>query len=91
MATAGGYFSYGVCVYPGYEFFKRLFFEWAGAEATLQLRIPLVLLAGAVATFFTCFAITPFEAVRIRMVECPAYAKGFAGAVGRFVTEGGVA
>ena len=42
----------------------------------LGARVPLVLLAGAVATVFTCFAITPFEAVRIRMVECPAYAPG---------------
>ena len=91
VATGGGYFSYGVCVYPGYEFFKRLFFEAAGAELVLQARVPLVLLAGAVATFFTCFAITPFEAVRIRMVECPNYAESFAGAVGRYLREGGVA
>ena len=33
--------------------------------------MPLVLFAGAVATIFTCFLITPFEAVRIRMVERP--------------------
>ena len=66
-----GYFSYGICVYPLYEFFKRALFELAGAEVVLLARIPLVLLSGAIATFFTCFAITPFEAVRIRMVECP--------------------
>ena len=53
-------------------------------------RVPLVLLAGAIATVFTCFAITPFEAVRIRMVECPAYAPGFLPAVRRYVDEGGV-
>ena len=88
-ATGAGYFSYGVCVYPLYEFFKRTFFELAGASTVLEARVPLVLLAGATATFFTCFAITPFEAVRIRMVECPSYADSMLGAFRRFVDEGG--
>ena len=91
VATGGGYLSYGACLYPGYEFFQRLFFHWAGAEAVTEGRVPLVLLSGAVATFFTCFAITPFEAVRIRMVEYPTYAPSFVGAATRYVREGGVA
>jgi len=89
-ATGAGYFTYGVCVYPLYEFFKRTFFELAGAEAVLASRVPLVLLAGATATFFTCFAITPFETVRIRMVECPVYADSMLGAFERFRTEAGL-
>ena len=89
-ATGAGYFSYGVCVYPLYEFFKRLFFEAAGAEAVLAARVPLVLLAGATATFFTCFAITPFETVRIRMVECPGYAPSMLAAFDRFRVEAGL-
>ena len=88
-ATGAGYFTYGVCVYPLYELFKRLIFEWAGNEMVLAARVPLVLLAGAVATFFTCFAITPFEAVRIRMVECPSYAPSVDRAFGRYIDEGG--
>jgi len=88
-ATGAGYFTYGVCVYPLYELFKRLIFEWAGSEMVLAARVPLVLLAGAVATFFTCFAITPFEAVRIRMVECPSYASSVDRAFGRYIDEGG--
>ena len=91
VATGGGYLSYGACLYPGYEFFQRLFFLWAGTEAVMEARVPLVLLSGAVATFFTCVAITPFEAVRIRMVEYPAYAPSFVGAATRYVREGGVA
>ena len=51
-------------VYPGYEFFKRLFLEFAGAQLALDARVPLIIAAGATATVFTCFAITPFEAVR---------------------------
>jgi len=79
-----------VCVYPLYEFFKRFFFAVAGPDMVLGARVPLVLLAGAVATVFTCFAITPFEAVRIRMVECPSYAPNLGGGVERYVREGGI-
>lgn len=56
----------------------------------LSARVPLVLLAGATATFFTCFAITPFETVRIRMVECPGYANNMLAAFDRFRLEGGL-
>ena len=88
-ATGAGYFMYGVSVYPGYEFAKRLLFGLAGSTITLEYRVPLVLLAGALATVLTCFLITPFEALRIRMVECPAYAPNFGAAYSRYVDEGG--
>jgi len=89
QATGAGYFAYGVSVYPGYEFFKRVLFAFAGPTAVLESRVPLVLLAGALATVVTCFFITPFEAVRIRMVECPTYAPSFFSAVTRYAEEGG--
>lgn len=89
QATGGGYFMYGVSVYPGYELAKRLLFEAAGPTATMEWRVPLVLLAGALATIVTCFLITPFEALRIRQVECPNYAPNFGGALQRYVSEGG--
>ena len=89
-ATGFGYFAYGVSVYPGYEFFKRLFFELAGETLVLDARVPLVLLAGAAATVVTCFLITPFEALRIRMVECPGYAPNLQAAASRYVSEGGL-
>ena len=89
QATGAGYFMYGVSVYPGYELAKRVLFELAGPTGVLEARIPLVLLAGALATIVTCFLITPFEALRIRMVECPGYAPNFAAAYKRYVSEGG--
>lgn len=89
QATGAGYFAYGVSVYPGYELAKRVLFALAGPTAVLEARVPLVLVAGALATIVTCFLITPFEAVRIRMVECPGYADSFASATRRFVNEGG--
>ena len=51
--------------------------------------MPLVLLAGALATIVTCFLITPFEALRIRMVECPGYAPNFLAAYKRYTDAGG--
>ena len=74
QATWWGYFAYGMSVYPGYELWKRVLFEMAGPMALYEYRVPLVLLAGALATIVTCFLITPFEAVRIRMVDDPEFA-----------------
>ena len=88
-ATGFGYFLYGVSVYPGYEFFRRFFFELAGPQLELVARVPLVLLAGATATVFTCFLITPFETVRIRMVEDPEFAPDLRAALQRYVDEAG--
>ena len=67
--TLLGYLWYGVTVYPGYEFFKRLYLSLVPAE---ELRVLLVLLAGATATVFACFGVCPAEACRIRMVTDPA-------------------
>ena len=102
-ATAAGYLTYGLTVYPGaraytrlggtsrpsvsahipanicagYELFKRLFFELAGPQLVLDYRVPLVLLAGAVATIITCFCITPFEArCRRDHAEVPPRSRG---------------
>lgn len=66
--TLVGYLWYGVTVYPGYEFFKRLFLALASPAIADAFRAPLVLLAGAAATVFACFGVCPAEACRIRMV-----------------------
>ncbi|CAJ1341027.1 unnamed protein product [Effrenium voratum] len=66
--TVLGYLWYGVTVYPGYEFFKRLYLSLFPAE---ELRVLLVVLAGATATVFACFGVCPAEACRIRMVANP--------------------
>lgn len=70
--TVLGYLWYGVTVYPGYEFFKRFLFSLVGPAVVEGIRVPLVLLAGALATVVACFGVCPAEACRIRMVadEC---------------------
>jgi len=67
--TILGYLWYGITVYPGYEFFKRLFFAFVGQAVADSFRVPLVLLAGATATVFACFGVCPAETCRIRMVS----------------------
>lgn len=69
IPTMLGYMWYGATVYPGYEYFKRLLLRLAGPRLGEILRIPLVLLAGAMATFFACLGVCPAEAVRIRTVR----------------------
>ena len=69
--TIVGYVYYGVTVYPGYEFLKRLLFELAGPTLAATIRVPLVLLAGAGATCVACLGVCPAEAVRIRAVAEP--------------------
>jgi solute carrier family 25 phosphate transporter 3 len=90
-ATGVGYFLYGATIYPGYEFWKRYFFTLAGPAAMIANRVPLVLLAGATATILTCFFITPFETVRIKMVEEPGFAPTLKAAFARVKAEGGFA
>jgi len=66
--TLAGYTWYGASVFPGYELFKRKLMEVAGPRRAVSLRIPTILLAGAMATFFACIGVAPAEAVRIRTV-----------------------
>jgi len=89
--TVLGYMYYGVTVYPGYEFFKRLFLELAGAEIVASYRVPLVLFAGACATVLACFGVTPAEAIRIRMVADQSVAdKGLVGVAQTIMGDGGI-
>jgi len=66
--TLAGYAWYGATVFPGYEFFKRRLLALCGPRLGARIRVPIVLLAGALATFFACLGVCPAEAVRIRTV-----------------------
>ncbi|CAJ1407346.1 unnamed protein product [Effrenium voratum] len=68
VPTLAGYMWYGACVFPGYEFFKRRLMEVCGPRMAVKLRVPLILLSGACATFFACIGVCPAEGVRIRTV-----------------------
>lgn len=68
VPTLCGYAWYGATVFPGYELFKRRLLVLVGPRTGAKLRVPLVLLAGALATFFACIGVCPAEALRIRAV-----------------------
>merc|ERR1712060_142950 len=63
---------YGFTVYPGFEFFRRLFENQLGPANADSLHAPIVLVAGASATVAACFGVCPAEVLRIRMVAKPA-------------------
>merc|ERR1712107_322289 len=74
--------GYGATVFPGYEFFKRKLVALCGPRLGARLRVPLVLLAGALATFFACIGVCPAEAVRIRTVKEYGFHRSFLPPVG---------
>jgi len=89
--TVLGYLWYGVTVYPGYEFFKRLLLGLAGPLASESERVLLVILAGALATVIACFGVCPAEACRIRMVADQNFKdKGLLDAVSTIAAQDGV-
>jgi len=75
--TFVGYFWYGATVYPGYEYFKRKLYSLCRPRLAAKIRVPLVLLAGAIATFFACIGVCPAEAVRIRTVKMHGFQMSF--------------
>lgn len=68
VPTLVGYAWYGATVFPGYEFFKRRLLALSGPRLASRIRVPLVLLSGALATVVACIGVCPAEAVRIRTV-----------------------
>ena len=90
QATLVGYAWYGMTVYPGYEFFSRLFEAAAGAAAA-GVHAQIVILSGACATVLACVGVCPMEAARIRAVAQPDYAPGLFSMLQRITAEDGVA
>lgn len=88
--TILGYVWYGMTVYPGYEFFKRFLFALVGPAVVAEVRVPLVLLAGGMATVIACIGVCPAEAARIRMVSDPAFrGQGLLESVNTIMTQDG--
>jgi len=90
-ATVVGYSWYGLTVYPGYELLKRELVSLAGETYAETFHVPLVLMAGALATVVACIGVTPAETARIRIVAQPDYADSFVSTLKRISKEEGVA
>lgn len=77
IPTFAGYTWYGAVVFPGYEYCKRQLLVLVGPQLGRRLRVPLVLLSAAIATFFACIGVCPAEAVRIRTVTGHGFRRSF--------------
>ncbi|GAA6031742.1 hypothetical protein JCM8097_001965 [Rhodosporidiobolus ruineniae] len=87
--TAVGYFFQGGLKFAGYEFFKLKLAEMSGENA-VRNRTAIYLGGAAIAEFFADIALTPLEAVRIRLVSDRKYATSLATGFARMAKEGGV-
>lgn len=74
--TVVGYFLQGAFKFGGYEFLKRRAVDALGQETASKNRTAVYLGASAVAEVAGDLALCPFEAVRIRLVSQPGFARG---------------
>jgi len=84
VPTLFGFFAYGAVAYSVTEFFRRYFTSLAGENAA-TLEVPIILASATVAGICASFVLSPSEAVRIRTVYDPNYAKSMGGVVSRMV------
>lgn len=77
--TATGYATQGFLKYGFYEYFKHSFAGIFGQEYCSKHTSSVYLLAGTFAEIMADLTLAPMEAVRIRMVENPNFAKSLSG------------
>jgi len=71
--TAIGYSAQGVCKFGFYELFKILYSDLIGEENAFVYRTALYLAASASAEFFADIALSPMEAVKVRIQTMPGF------------------
>jgi len=72
--TAIGYSMQGVCKFGFYELFKNIYGNAIGEENAYLYRTYLYLAASASAEFFADIALSPMEAVKVRIQTMPGFA-----------------
>ncbi|EON97947.1 putative mitochondrial phosphate carrier protein 2 protein [Phaeoacremonium minimum UCRPA7] len=65
--TFFGYSAQGAFKYGWYEYFKKTYSDFAGAENAYKYKTGIYLAASASAEFLADIALCPFEAVKVRM------------------------
>ena len=91
VPTFAGYFCWGGISYTLTEFTRRVVTnDVVGTLDAARFEIPIILISAATGAFVACFAISPFETVRIRMVSEPSFAPNLVGAGQRIVKEEGL-
>jgi len=72
--TFFGYSMQGICKFGFYEVFKNVYSEMIGEENTYLYRTSLYLAASASAEFFADIALSPMEAIKVRIQTQPGFA-----------------
>ncbi|KAK4538345.1 hypothetical protein CDCA_CDCA17G4370 [Cyanidium caldarium] len=91
--TAVGYFMQGFFKFGGYEFFKAFYSSTVaqryGLDEALKWRFGIWMVGGASAEVIADVFLAPMEAVRIRLISHPSYAKGLADGFVKLAREEG--
>ncbi|KAK5581876.1 hypothetical protein RB653_003456 [Dictyostelium firmibasis] len=87
--TAVGYALQGFLKFGFYEVFKKTYGDIVGEKAD-QFRVPIWLAASATAEVIADIALCPNEAVRIRLVAEPTFAKSPVEAFGKIFKQEGI-
>ncbi|KAH8893009.1 mitochondrial carrier [Thozetella sp. PMI_491] len=89
--TITGYCLQGAFKFGGYEFFKQSAVNYLGYETAAKNRNTVYLASAATAEVFGDLALCPFEAVRIRLVSEPTFARGMSDALFKMARQEGLA
>uniref|UniRef100_A0A1B6DXY3 Phosphate carrier protein, mitochondrial n=1 Tax=Clastoptera arizonana TaxID=38151 RepID=A0A1B6DXY3_9HEMI len=72
--TFFGYSAQGLCKFGFYEYFKVLYSDLIGEENSYLYRTSLYLAASASAEFFADIALSPMEAIKVKIQTTPGFA-----------------
>ncbi|KAF0852872.1 mitochondrial solute carrier family 25 (mitochondrial phosphate transporter) member 3 [Andalucia godoyi] len=89
-ATFGGYFVQGALKYGNYELLKSVFSNVLGSDFATTHRLAVYMASAAMSEVVADVALTPFEAIRIRMVADPAYSKNMFAGLSKMYQESGI-
>ncbi|KAF6197894.1 hypothetical protein GE061_007636 [Apolygus lucorum] len=88
--TFFGYSMQGACKFGFYEYFKVMYSGIIGEEASYVWRTSLYLAASASAEFFADIALSPMEAVKVKIQTTPGFANTLREAVPKMMKEEGM-
>jgi len=88
--TAIGYSMQGVCKFGFYEVFKNIYANMIGEENAYLYRTALYLAASASAEFFADIALSPMEAVKVRIQTSPGFADSLRKGVPKLMKQEGL-
>lgn len=88
--TFFGYSAQGLCKFGLYEYFKILYGDLIGEENSFLWRTSLYLAASASAEFFADIALSPMEAVKVKIQTTPGFANTLREAVPKMYKDEGV-